>query len=353
MKLLTRKKLCAAGLAVAAVPALVLMSGAAQADPTNPTGPRVLAGMGSDTTQELMNTLADNITIGGNKVIASYNAQSTTDAQTKADPACSYSQNLSPVVANAPGVRANGSGAGRSRLIEALTPGDARQGCLDFARSSSSSTAATPAGTGGLTYVPLALDAVTFAQRTDSSNSKTLTKASLAAIYTCAPATTSAYLPMLPQAASGTRQFFLAQIGVTEAQISAASCVQNGVTTAGARIEENDGTVLTNKKNIIPFSVGQFTAQAAGLQAPNVLAKAALGTIDGQPSQTINPNAATKRTVYNILPTARVGSGAPEDATLNQVFVGPDSLVCGSSALITKAGFAPAPNCGTSAVVAP
>lgn len=350
---LSRRKLCATALAVAAVPALVLMSGAAQADPTNPTGPRALAGMGSDTTQELMNALADSVQIGGTKVIASYNAQSTADAQTKADAACTYSQNVSPVVPNGPGVRANGSGAGRNVLVDALTPGNAREGCLDFGRSSSLNLAAVPANTGGLTYVPLALDAVTFAQRSDSANGKLLTKAQLAAIYTCNAATTSSYLPMLPQAASGTRAFFLATIGVTEAQISAATCVQNGVTTGGTRIEENDGTVLTNKKNIIPFSVAQFNAQSAGVQTPNILGKAALGTIDGQPSQTISPNAAGLRTVYNVLPTARIGTGAPADATLNTVFVGSGSLICGSSAVITKSGFAPAPNCGSTAQATP
>jgi ABC-type phosphate transport system substrate-binding protein len=342
MKLLTRKKLCAVGLAAATVPALVLLSSSAQADPS-PNNPRVLAGMGSDTTQELMNALGESITVGGTKVLASYNAQGAAITSTNpSDASCSYTGNVSPVVANGPGVRANGSGAGRDRLVESLTAGSTKEGCLDFARSSSLNLAAVPAGTGGLTYVPLALDAVTYATRSDATIPKTLTKAQLKSIFECTTGTSN-FLPVLPQASSGTRSFFLSTIGVS----APGACVLNGVTAGGAVIEENDGRVLSDKKMIVPFSVAQFTAQSAGVQT-SVLGAATLGSIDGQPSQTISPNAAGLRTVYNVIPTSKIS-----DPTVNEVFVGTSSKVCTSSPVITRNGFAPTANCGSTAQATP
>src|SRR5262249_36341334 len=125
---------------------------------------------------------------------------------------CHYNPNTGT---NGPGIRANGSGAGRLRLLESLTAGDPRNGCLDFFRSS---VVLDPNPQGPpLTYYPFALDGMTYAVRSDSIINKKLSLASLKLIYQCDPSTTANFLPLLPQPGSGTRAFWLATLGLSEA----------------------------------------------------------------------------------------------------------------------------------------
>ncbi len=339
MKLLTRTKACAFLATAAVVPALVL-TGSASADPTNPAAPRPLAGMGSDTTQEVLNALSNVITIDGQKVLASYDATggaigSTKDPLPAGTDSCAYAANTGT---SAPATRANGSGQGRSRLLEALTPDNDREGCLDFARSSSLTLGAVPAATGGLTYVPFAIDAVTYAVRSDSSITKRLTAAQLKTVYECNAGPN--FIPVLPNASSGTRQFFLQAIG----NPTLGPCVVNG-TVNGTVIQENDGSVLTDRRMLVPYSVAQYNVQSTGIG--DLRAQAVLGAIGGVTSQSINTTAPTGvRTVYNVIPTRRIGTN-PADATLNRVFVGSGSLLCTVGApVITQQGFAPSPECG-------
>jgi ABC-type phosphate transport system substrate-binding protein len=160
--------------------------------------------------------------------------------------------------------RPNGSGAG----ITALTTGEggtvSGHPCVDFARSSSGRSATNPPyATGGIAFVALAGDAVTYATVSGSNAPSNLTTAQLTEIYECQVtnwgqvggknAPIAAYLP---QTSSGTRSFFLKAIGVS----SPGACVSD----ENNQMQENQGTnsLLHSKDAIFPYSVGKYIAQA-------------------------------------------------------------------------------------------
>jgi ABC-type phosphate transport system substrate-binding protein len=335
----------------------LLGGGAAQADPGGAPTFRVLSGVGSDTTQDVMNAMANTVTIGGTKVLGSYNALIAGDSGFDSkDPAslpagattCHYAANTGT---NAAGVRPNGSGAGRARLLESLTAGDPRNGCLDFSRSSSLDQSAA---TTQLTYIPFALDGIAYAVRSDSTINRRLSLNSLKLIYQCDPSTTANFLPLLPQSGSGTRAFWLATLGLTEATKGA--CVKDtwdndsNPATPEVPIEEHDGRPLLDKKNLAPFSAAQWAAQSIGV-ITDVRGKAVLGGIAGVPALGVNGGGAATRKVYNVVPTSRVGNASfPE---LNQVFVGPSALICQQTATIGTYGFGTIADCGDTTKTTP
>jgi hypothetical protein len=145
----------------------------------------------------------------GTKNVASWDAIAglpTDTFQTRtANAACVYTRS-----------EANGSGNGRSRLLESLTAGDARTGCLDFSRSSSGKTTTSVS----LTWIPFAFDNTTFVVRSDGGVPRKLTTAQLKNIYACA--NTPDIWPLLPQTGSGSRTFWVTTVlGITEAAIDA------------------------------------------------------------------------------------------------------------------------------------
>lgn len=293
---------------------------AAYADPNGTPTYRTLAGVGSDTTQDVVNGLSDVIVDGsGTKLVGSYDAFGSSTIQTKAG-------------ANCAGIaRPAGSGAGRTALLKSLNPSDPTFGCLDFSRSSSLNL--TQAST-QLTYIPFATDAVTYAVASGSTIPKNLSKTDLKAIYTCQ---ISGYSPLLPQAGSGTRAFWIAQLGLTEQTIG--TCVKD--TKNGVSIQEHDGRVLTNPDEIVPISVAQFIAQSFGI-IQDKRGGAQLGSIDGVPPIALNTNFGVKRSVYDVIPTSKVS-----DPTYSSVFVGPTSQVCSHADVIQKYGFGTAADCGS------
>ena len=121
--------------------------GQANADPSGAPTYRELVGVGSDTTDNVMNAMAGAITIGGTPVLGSYDANG--GAFDSRDPAalpatatsCNYTASTNTA---GPGVRPLGSGNGRARLLESLTVGNDHQGCLDYSRSSSLSLGPRP-----------------------------------------------------------------------------------------------------------------------------------------------------------------------------------------------------------------
>lgn len=333
---INKKKFLVLATAAAVVPALTILGvGSASADPTNPSGPRQLAGVGSDTTEEVMNGMADAIVIGGTKPLASYNA--TGGAFDSKASGCNYAAN--PGNTNGPRIRANGSGAGRDRLLETLNSGDDRANCLDFARSSSLNL---NAASQRLTYIPFALDGVTYAIRSNSGISKRLTLANLTSIYRCDASTTASFAPLLPQSGSGTRSFFLSTLGLTEATKGA--CVRDTfVDPADGQtksVQEHNGRALINTRNIVPFSTGQYSAQSVGAIA-DVRFEAVLGGINGVPGQAVNSGAPATREVFNVLPQSRLGTQPTQ-----QVFVGGNSEICRQTGVIGRAGLATVANCG-------
>ncbi|MFC1410704.1 hypothetical protein ACEZCY_16730 [Streptacidiphilus sp. N1-12] len=308
---------------------LAFGAGTAQADPSGtPAGnTRPLIGVGSDTTQGVMNALSNAVTVNGVKVISSWDATGSATIATTTGAGC---QSVA---------RPNGSGAGRTTLLTELNTTN----CVNFSRSSSLNLAqAAP----GLTYVPFAIDAVTYAIAPNSSLPRSMTLADLHGIYTCDPN----YVgnppydvhPLLPQAGSGTRSFWETTVGITEADVVANKypCVKD--TSAGKPIEEHDGRVL-NPTSIVPFSIAQFIAQGSGTLA-DLRGTAVLGSINGTPSLLLNTGSAATREVYNVIPTSKVATSPFSD-----VFVGATSGICKQSTLIKSYGFGIDPNCGSTA----
>jgi ABC-type phosphate transport system substrate-binding protein len=318
---------------VAAVGAAGLLTGTvcgsvAVADPSGSPTYRQLSGVGSDTTQGVMNGLANAITINGTKVIGSYDAVGSANITTK-DPATTPGCTIP---------RPNGSGAGRTALLTSL---QANNNCLDFSRSSSLNlSAATP----GLTYVPFAVDAVTYAITPTSSVPRKLALADLKAIYHCDPnyvgtAPNFALTVYLPQAGSGTRSFWESTVGITDADVVAGvyPCIKD--TKNGAPVEEHDGRVLDDN-SIAPFSIAQYNAQSSQTIA-DLRGRAILGTVDGVAPNALNSNFGVKRDVYNVIPTSKVGT-----APWSTVFAGSNSLICQQTNIINTYGFATNAHCG-------
>jgi ABC-type phosphate transport system substrate-binding protein len=318
---------------VAGVGLLAFGAGTAQADPSgNPAGnTRPLIGVGSDTTQGVMNAMSNAVTVNGQKVISSWDAVGSSTIATTTSAAC------------ASVTRPNGSGAGRTALLSSLGAGN---GCLTFGRSSSLNLAAA---TPGLTYVPFAVDAVTYAVTPNSAIPRTLTLADLHAIYTCDPnyvgtAPNYAIHPLLPQAGSGTRSFWETTVGIADSDVTSSKypCISD--TKGGKPIEEHDGRVLDDS-SLAPFSIAQYIAQGAGTLA-DIRGTAVLGSINGTPSLLLNTSAAATREVYNEIPTSKVAVSPFSD-----VFVGPNSGICSQQALIKTYGFGIDSNCGDTSKV--
>lgn len=365
MKGIKRFSVAALGLGVAGA---LISTGMASADPSgSPAGnTRPLQGTGSDTSEEIMNALSDVVTIGGQKVISSYNANG--GAFTSRPSGCSYAA-TGTVGAPDGVVRPNGSGQGRSALVASETAGNPRQNCLDFARSSSiGSTAGS-----NLTYIPFAKDAVAFAVTASSNLPKQLSIADLRAMYDCtypgfedssaAPGWQSTFKALIPQSGSGSRDFFYntilgyANSTLTGDPATVRGCVSDekdrsgrGDYTNNNGIQEHRANVLDNN-SIVGVSIGQYIAQVTGV-SPSFIGKGVLGSIVNTagdiPSHAflLNPtygtvagagdpqNAPATRDIYNVVPTADLS-----DPEVDQVFTGSDSLVCLQSAVIAKFGF--------------
>ncbi|WP_405880139.1 Ig-like domain repeat protein [Streptomyces sp. NBC_01136] len=335
-----RMRLTAAMVAAAAVSGTLALASPASADPTPAGTFRQLVGVGSDTTQDVLNALAGDTVNGksyadtavkaGDAGIASYDAfvpgAATSTIQTRSG---------GPTF-----LRPNGSGPGRAALSMSLTgdkfpnsTGVATKGQVDFARSSGGpSTSGTT-----LTYVPFARDAVGVAVR--GSALDTLTVDQLHDIYASGDSRLKVLNgqtlhAVLPQAGSGTRKFFLAAIGLTELTVSPEI----------PTVQENQANAaLTEDGALVPFSVGSWIAQNNGI-APDysktaVAAGAHLASVQlpgdtgaTNPVTTVNgkltpvsgyfDNATFGRDVYNVVPSRAIDpTSIFFDKALYDVFV--------------------------------
>jgi ABC-type phosphate transport system substrate-binding protein len=315
---------------------VALAAGPASADPGTPTDYRQLAGTGSDTTQSVMNSFGNKLRDGSlDRVIASYDA--TGSAQIKV---------------SAPGPtfnRPNGSTNGVKALTASINPtgtylwgGVNIAGQLDFARSSSAPSSSTPGTV--LTYIPFARDAVSYAYADLGNQSipANLSKTEIANIYRGVTTTfvdaggaTRTYKPILPQAGSGTRSFFLSSIGITEAQLTP------GLPT----VQENDGSQIDAVGEIVPFSVAAWIAQD-NAASPNTIDDngITLGSVDTVAPLTadfkLNPSFGMTRLVFNVVETSRLSGTNAKDTLLQDTFAGPDSQVCSARATLSIYGFA-------------
>jgi ABC-type phosphate transport system substrate-binding protein len=328
-------------IAGACLATLSLTIGSAMADPSNPAGPRDLAGTGSDTTQGVMNGLSDVVKINNNKVIASYDATGSAQITTKG------TTGSAPCTMNRP----SGSGAGIDALVASLAAnGGAGDGCLQFARSSKNDSANR--GGKNLVYIPFAVDQIGYATKISSSNiPPTLSIDHLRSIYNCQ---VSAIQPMLPQFSSGTRTTFLAALGFTDASDFTSqtnhTCIKQ-VDATGAPMLENTGKKLFASNQIIPYSISVFVAQSNGIQTDDH-GFTKLGRINDLVPLQAGPSATITRDVYNVVPKSQIGAGTET----NTVFVGSGSLVCTNTDVIKRFGFQPktdSPGCGSTTIQTP
>ena len=321
----------------------ILLAGPASADPVSPG----YVAVGSDTLQASMDALTNGSNLTGPfvRVVAPAKAVGNFDAF--------GSTGIQALGGGLPATktfgRPAGSGAGLAALAASIRgrstttyystntsldiPHQQITDQIDIARSSSGVGTHGDDTNGLLQYVPYARDAVAFAYKscsaTDGAILAGLTTAQLTDLYKnyategdlpqwgTAPNQFTIY-PKLPQTASGTRSFFLTAISVS----TVGGAVRGRVNTTPIT-PENDATVL-GCDEIIPFSVGNWVAQANGVISPNTttVTGAGLGSPTGtQPftgsAPSVVPNAAYYsnstwgRNTYLIVEYARVNPASP------------------------------------------
>jgi ABC-type phosphate transport system substrate-binding protein len=241
--------------------------GPAMADPINPTSGKAVTptafdvvGVGADTTASLIDQLAvdydgaHKANTKANPYIYSWDA---TNPKTQA-----VGDLISTKLGCAKIVRPDGSGAGITDLqANTADPRNKAYQCISFARSASGRST-QPTGKGGVLFVALAEDAVTFASQQTSNAPASLTTKQLTAIYSCTVTTWNqvggtshaTIAPYLPPTTSGIRTFFLKEINVT----TPGPCVNKLGTP-----QQNEGTskLLKTANAIFPYSVADYIAQ--------------------------------------------------------------------------------------------
>src|SRR5262245_32143512 len=229
------------------------------ADPDDATFAPVagdLIGVGSDTSQHAVHVLAEGV--------GSWGAQTPAPAFKIASFAATGGGTIALPSGAIP--RPNGSGAGKALLFGASNNTD-----IDFARSSSAQSA-TETGA-GLQSFPFALDTLAMAvsNSVPSNAPASLTPAQIVGIYSgtitdwsAVGGTAGTIAPKIPQAGSGTRSFFTAQLQAMNGGVA--------VTLAGtvAEVQEHDDTPIKNDANAIaPFSVGRAGLLGTTLRIEN------------------------------------------------------------------------------------
>lgn len=337
-------------------------SGPVSADPTQLTA---LVGVGSDTTQDIMNAMAG-FNYGQSYLAINSGAPTSyrhiisfdaSPAQTASD-TC-----ITPVLNGPTFTRPNGSGSGRKALYAAsglssagwtgksftldngtvlplCAPTVNISGTANFARSSALGT-----GVGSdVVFVPFARDAMTFASYRPGGGAPvvTLTRKQLidafdnSTLETIPDPDGSGTLTLVPcgiQTGSGTHQFWrdtVLQSTVANEGAATATCTPTEV----SRLQESKGDLLKIKGDaldatlndfvvIVGYSAAAYIAQANGASAPNGFDQVQLGSISddstsgtgganlGSPIQgtgtnlTPNPNfyvsAGHGRDVYNVV----------------------------------------------------
>jgi len=253
------KKLLAT--AVLAVSATALAVGPALADPINGSGKPVkpketdVVGVGSDTIQFLL----DQFSFDYNKAHKTGTHLYSWDAL---NPKTGASEQISLKSGCAKILRPNGSSAGITTLAANQKTGDKKHFCADFARSSRARASTDPSrGPGGIQFVALGKDAVTYATNATTNAPANLSTAQLNSIYSCSVTNwnqvggkNAPIKAVLPQTSSGTRSFFLTAIGLGTS--GPGGCVNSTP-------EENEGVdpVLKGPDVIFPFSIGKYIAE--------------------------------------------------------------------------------------------
>ncbi|MBM7786455.1 PstS family phosphate ABC transporter substrate-binding protein [Tenggerimyces flavus] len=267
------RKIIKRGLAVtaAAVLSVGLAASTALGDPGNyhpafATDTSDVVGVGSDTSELVLNALADglapNFTDGFNEL--GRNGVVGGGDDNPADRLASFDATGSANITIRPGLsipRPNGSSQGIAAL-------QARPQ-IDFARSSRALTAAEVSA--GLRMVPFARDTLVLVTNSGRTAPATLTNAQLLGIYECTITNWSqvsgtpagVIKPLIPQTGSGSRQFFIDQL--TAIKGSPYNPNQPCLTVTQ---EHDPAPVIANSPNAIgPFSLGRFNQLPAATKS--------------------------------------------------------------------------------------
>ena len=261
------RKVSKVGLGVVGAVALIVAQAVpAQADPS--AGPADIVGIGSDTLQYAGDFLADGDYLGNPGFNAAggrvFNLDATGDASGK------LTAGATVVLRGGtfPVVRPNGSGAGLTYFLNTDTAATHK---VQFVRSSRAPSQAekdkaVTNGWGGLHCYQMGLDGLQIAvSKLVATNvpAAGLSVSQLAAIYSdpnidtwsqvpgySGPNGGATIAPVIPQAGSGTRSFFLSSIGLTEAQVR--------TDTTLVVVEEHDPAPIQNNANAFgPFSTAR------------------------------------------------------------------------------------------------
>jgi ABC-type phosphate transport system substrate-binding protein len=264
-----------AGVAIAAAVAIVAAAAPALADPISSSGKAVvpasydIVGVGADTDQFLF----DQLSVDYNKTIPAkeHSAAHPWFFNWDATKPGSTSTAVTKIVAKAGCAaitRPNGGNAGLKALDANTLDGTTGHYCIDFARTSSGRSSTSPApGVGGVLYVALAEDAVTYATRDTGATKKipasyapkSLTLTQLKGIFLCTDTNWKqvggANQPIkayLPQAGAATTTFWLKKLGIAEP----GTCVNQS-------LEQNQGlsSQFNSPNAIFIYSVADWIAE--------------------------------------------------------------------------------------------
>ncbi len=345
MKKNTKLRLSAVG---AGLMAAALALGAASPAFADPSGFKQIVGVGSDTTQDVVGGLASAITNMG-----SYDALGL--------PALIQTRSGEDSF-----TRPNGSGSGQIALSLSATGGSLggvdMTGLVDFARSSSGPSGSLSGS--DLTFIPFARDAVSYAVSAASdfprdiplgaASQDSISPApfTLRNIYRSTVTTyvnssfqTITIRPLVPQTGSGTRSFWITQVGLTEGTLGST------VTDLTNSVQEHNGTFVTRPGDIVPFSVAQYIAQGNHAALPTTIAERRgnivlgnIGSVKPYVPSTgggieLNSSFPVNRLVFNVVQTARLSGGSADDVALQTMFSGTGSQVCSNATIIKQYGF--------------
>ena len=261
-----------AGVAVAAT-TVALTAGPALADPPSGTVPRPAdaVGVGANTTEYLFDQIAQQYNTAHTKATTKLYSWDATNPVTGA-----LGDNIQTKSNCVDITRPNGTGQGIAALEQNTTdPKSTSHYCVDYARAAANRTSTEPAcASGGICFVSLAGDAVTWADRSAAAGGTdapaSLTPTQLAKIYECADTNwdqvggqNAPIQAFLPQTSAGTRTFFLTALGGGTTPITPGACVIDGTTSDPNSLEENEGVnpLLNTPEGIFIYSVGDYVSQ--------------------------------------------------------------------------------------------
>ncbi|MCT2584280.1 substrate-binding domain-containing protein [Actinophytocola gossypii] len=265
-----------------------------------------VVGTGSDTSQYVINTAAQAQSSTNPAVrLASFNAfQPGSEANGPVTGDDIVIRDADQVAGSGDEVvipRPNGSSAGINELLN--NPN------VDFARSSRGADADDPQEVNDLYFIPALSDGLSYVvDDTAGSDIRSLDTAELAAIYRCTD--TRGFNPKLPQSGSGTRSFFLEQIGLENNEIG--PCVDQNV-------QEHDASAVDGD----PLAIAPFSTARWSSNPPNP-ANPPSAVVDIAATSPTAGVFYTTRTIYNVV---RVNDYDAPGSPLPALF-GPDGYLC-------------------------